>query len=359
MNLAEVTRAAFLTELEKIAKPRYEREIEAGNIRRGDVVPLSQYAAFTEKGRKQKTRASLYETARGLQDDPTSSARKSRLVAEATGPRSSEVLGQIGQVPSSMRPTENPFGKVEPVKATSVAVPGIGFTASSSYGGKSRSSIFLGPGSPSGRYRTLHHELGEAEERALGLGKPGIMPHASHAGLRPLLREDLATFSSPEGQRDNRALRSGQYGGALNPENDNALVRALKKQVGATPNAPVPLEGKQHRALEGLLQKNVDRLSIPTRRQSSSPSWPSRLNPTPPKPREVAGAVAKAVAPLAAAPVAGAAVGALAGHTIRASRAREQQRIAKMLGLGGAGAVGLTGAGLLAYHLAPKDDEAR
>lgn len=356
---SEVVRTAFLDELEKIAKPRYEREIEAGNIRRGDVVPLSQYAAFTEKGRKQKTRASLYETAKGLQDDPTSVARKGRLVAEATGPRSADVLGQIGQVPSSMRPTTNPFGKVEPVKAVSVNVPGIGFTSSTSHAGKARSSIFVGPEGTANRYRTLHHELGEAEERALGLGKPGVMPHASHAGLRPILREDLATFSSPEGQRDNLAIRSGQYGGALNPENDNALVRALKKQVGATPNAPIPLEGKQHRALEGLLQKNVDRLSIPTRRQPSSAGWPSRLTPTAPKPREVAGAVAKAVAPLAAAPVAGAAVGGLVGHTIRASRAREQQRIAKLLGLGGAGVVGLAGAGLLAHHLDPKDDEAR
>lgn len=94
---------------------------------------------------------------------------------------------------------------------------------------------------PTATYATLQHELGEAAEG----GRAKVTPFASHLGVEPILREQLAT------QGD--AVASKLFHKVRQQDPADAHVQKLIRQVGGTPGAPVPLDGKQHRALVRLM----------------------------------------------------------------------------------------------------------
>lgn len=105
---------------------------------------------------------------------------------------------------------------------------------------------------PSILHATTQHEIGEA--RTL-VGAPGtrMVPHASHLGVEPTLRENLALLGDPTAQRIFGALRKG------NP--DDARVKRLIAQMGGTPDAPIPLDSRRSRALEKQLTTRPELLS--------------------------------------------------------------------------------------------------
>jgi len=95
---------------------------------------------------------------------------------------------------------------------------------------------------------SLQHELGEAVEYM----HKKIIPFSTHNGPEPLIREKLYSMGDPGLQAEVCTWRTGK---------DDQLFEKLYKQVGGTPDRPVPLNGKAHRALERLLVRNVDKIS--------------------------------------------------------------------------------------------------
>jgi hypothetical protein len=90
---------------------------------------------------------------------------------------------------------------------------------------------------------TVQHELGEAAEVVLGEQTGRNRSHASHIGISPILRENLAMTHAPQGAQDlQQKLRQS------NP--DDKLVASLVRRAGGTPNAPLPLDSKGSRAVD-------------------------------------------------------------------------------------------------------------
>ena len=96
---------------------------------------------------------------------------------------------------------------------------------------------------------TLQHELGEFQQY---LGKE-LTPFASHVGTIPNVREKLVALGDKDLQKELKTLR------AWHP--DDVLFEKLYKQVGGTPDAPIPLGGRQQKALDKLIARNSDKLS--------------------------------------------------------------------------------------------------
>lgn len=97
------------------------------------------------------------------------------------------------------------------------------------------------PTDPTLTHATLRHELGEAAE----LNRPSFRPFASHIGVTPILEEQIALRGDPQATKSISKLRE------LHP--DDAMVQKLIRQAGGTPDAPLPLGGKQQRSLEKML----------------------------------------------------------------------------------------------------------
>ena len=112
---------------------------------------------------------------------------------------------------------------------------------------------------------TADHELGEQRisarvrahfDRRSPEPIPGLLPHASHAGLEPVLMEDQALIGDPQAVYNFKKLR--------NSNTDDWRVQKLKKSMGYHPDSPMPLYGKQHRALEQRLIKDVSKIDSPS-----------------------------------------------------------------------------------------------
>jgi hypothetical protein len=99
----------------------------------------------------------------------------------------------------------------------------------------------------------LHHELGEART----VGQPVLTPHATHLGIDPILLENIHSQGDPEAQDFFKKLRQ------MHP--DDALVSKLVKQVGGTPDSPIPLDSRRAKALRNALLANTNQLSKGTR----------------------------------------------------------------------------------------------
>ena len=96
----------------------------------------------------------------------------------------------------------------------------------------------------------LQHEFGEANMfHNLSNNNGKIQPLASHLGAEPILRENLGTLGDPAAQNMMAKARTLDRG-------DVSVQQAIR-QVGGTPNSPVPLGGKQHRAVERILNKRI------------------------------------------------------------------------------------------------------
>ncbi len=70
-------------------------------------------------------------------------------------------------------------------------------------------------------------------------------PFASHMGSTPILREQEAILGDPEAQRAFAKMR--QF------DASDAHVQKLIKRVGGTPDSPLPVGGRQQRALDHLI----------------------------------------------------------------------------------------------------------
>ena len=98
----------------------------------------------------------------------------------------------------------------------------------------------------------LEHELGEGVARNANV----VHPHATHMGAQPLLRENLALHGDPEAQRLVGQLR--------NRGMDDIIMQKAMKQVGAHPDRPLAMDGRQQAAVERILASKRDKLSPKT-----------------------------------------------------------------------------------------------
>ena len=102
----------------------------------------------------------------------------------------------------------------------------------------------------------MQHEFGEADL----LGGRDVTPFAAHFGVQPITREQQALVGDPEAQGVMQKLR------ARNP--DDALVQRKLREAGATPNSPLPVEGRAARSVERNLAANPMQLNKATRAQA-------------------------------------------------------------------------------------------
>lgn len=98
------------------------------------------------------------------------------------------------------------------------------------------------PYDPTVQHAVLHHELGErAQARAAKTREVGSRFVASHLGETPDIAERHSLFRDPEAGALFDSLRQSNKG--------DAFVQAKMRQFGHTPNNPMPLGGRAHRAL--------------------------------------------------------------------------------------------------------------
>lgn len=98
-------------------------------------------------------------------------------------------------------------------------------------------------------YVALQHELGEADLA----GSRSVTPFASHFGVQPVLREQLALRGDPEAQEIAANVRR------KNP--DDVLMQRKLREAGSTPDRPLPVEGRASRTLERNIAKQPMQLS--------------------------------------------------------------------------------------------------
>lgn len=257
--------SAFSDELLKIAAPRYEREISAGNITRSQVAP-SVIDGLGPISRKM-TRDQLYAPAPRTE----ASVEKSRNLRDRL--YGSEIK-QHGPAALKMPPqgpgiTTDLFGNAQ------VGVPpDSGQYARTMASGPLRSNAlaFLHKSAPhTGAYqkallpregvdRALNHAIlgHEVAERDLHNQPAGtaIRPVASHLGVRPLLAEKMRLVGDSEAMKHMSAIRQ---------DRDNALLERLIRRAGGRPDAPLPMEGRHERALNRMLDQSAGELHPFTR----------------------------------------------------------------------------------------------
>jgi hypothetical protein len=96
---------------------------------------------------------------------------------------------------------------------------------------------------------TLQHELGEFEQY---LGKD-LMPFGTHAGTNPNVREKFHLTGDPVMYKEFAKSRTNSP--------DDVLFEKLYRQVGGTPDNPIPLHGKQHAALNKQMLRRAGEFS--------------------------------------------------------------------------------------------------
>jgi hypothetical protein len=98
------------------------------------------------------------------------------------------------------------------------------------------------PTDPSVEYAVLQHELGErAQARASLANGVGTRNVASHLGETPDVAERLPLFRDPEA--------GGLFDKMRQMDPGDAFIQRKMRQFGHTPNNPMPLGGRAHRAL--------------------------------------------------------------------------------------------------------------
>ena len=257
----------------KVALPRYEREIQAGNITRGDVVPGSPdvRGGLLGPSQRAKTRATLVAPA-SVQPGEVAHTRalKEKLYAAQTGSgaKALGVSANIKREPLAGMVAGTAPGLLGPPTVHAPEISGQlvrGLTGgfvdrAKTMGGAltQQDSLFVpkAPVDATLNHAVLQHELGEASEMA----KSTVRPFASHLGPEPILRENIGVLGDPEAQAAMGRLRQ------VHP--DDALVQRMVRRAGGTPNAPIPLGGAQHRAVDRMLDRSASLLSPETRQKA-------------------------------------------------------------------------------------------
>lgn len=251
----------ILLEGQKEAASRLDREIRAGNLQYHDIdpsIPQGRMPAVLEPVAKQKSRAALAAPAAVA---PSALARRQELndrITKAQLAASGEALGvpgatmsgqmMMGMGPATMGTTvhtdqnagrfarsivRGPIGQIQAVAGT--MDPSL-LPSARPVDGTLNRAIF-------------QHELGEAAE----MKRPVVAPHASHFGVEPIVREQLATVGDPEAVQALSQMRQ------MHP--DDRFVQKAVRSVGGTPDSPIPLGGRQHRALDRIMARSGEELS--------------------------------------------------------------------------------------------------
>lgn len=274
----------LVQELGKYASTRYEREIQLGNILRSEVAPVApvdSVAPFLAPAARKATREHLIAPADRSQGEID--LRRQLNLKRNAAFRTPQGHGLAGvSVASEVHPAVIAGANPKLLGGTSVSVPATGMSSLTEFMANKtpmddlKSSLYAvqsarrgeGPGvalyeqaqrkfpanasDPTQTYATLRHELGEAEEFShLNAGK-GVRPFASHLGSTPILREQEAMLGDPTAFSQMAKLRQLNEG--------DAHVQKLIRQVGGTPDAPLPVGGRQHRALDRLIDAKPQNL---------------------------------------------------------------------------------------------------
>lgn len=97
------------------------------------------------------------------------------------------------------------------------------------------------PEDPTIQHAVMQHELGERAQANASKNGIGARYVASHLGETPDIAERHSTFRDPAAGRTFDSLRS------LDPGDE--FIQKKMRQFGHTPNNPMPLGGRQHRAV--------------------------------------------------------------------------------------------------------------
>jgi hypothetical protein len=256
----------FIDELEKIALPRYEREIAAGNITRQGIDPSALPGELPgilnipqRKSTRQALAAPTEQSAESLARNRQMAGHLYRAQAPhhevvqqfhpGTGPATAVGTGTVLSPPSAgrfaQRAAEGPVGMLRATVGTFGNIPGahpkIKQIADRALGA-------AGPADATLTHAIMRHELGE---RAVA-GSGTIRPFASHLGVTPILEEQMAMRSDPVAQTVVGKIRT-------NP--DDALVQRAIRQVGGIGDRPLAIGGRQERAVNRILDRNVSKLT--------------------------------------------------------------------------------------------------
>ena len=265
----EKTLHKYLAERTKAASTRYEREISAGNISRPDIspsLPNVREGVLGRVGRK-LTRDQLAAPAERTPEavDKTRALNARQFTAQSKRP---DAIAQ--GVKADVHPSfiAGAGAGTMPGGPPQVFAPDSGGQLVRGLGGgfrdRMKATLGIAQGKPTLlpprapvdatlNKAVLHHELGEAAE----LGKGTVRPFASHLGTDPIIRENLGAQGDPEAVAHMAKIRQ------LHP--DDALVQKAIRQAGGTPDAPIPLGGAQHRAVDRILDRSGGKLQPATR----------------------------------------------------------------------------------------------
>lgn len=269
MDVAQFS--AFRDEFVKLSKTRYEKAIEAGELSRGDVTPGVPNLGVYRKTTRDMLHAPAEVAPEQLERTRAINAKRHVLQSQNAGHIVPGATGTLEPRPGMIAATaptamfEN--GKVEsalvhaPVESGPLmrAVGG-GFkdkalmqaAAMQSAQGKPFEHLLPAPAPVDAtlNHAVGQHELGEAEHFTTG---EGILPNASHAGVRPIVRENIAAMGDPEAVEHLSKARKFHA--------DDALTQKYIRSVGGTPDSPIPIGGKQERAVERMLANKPKAIS--------------------------------------------------------------------------------------------------
>lgn len=268
----------YLLVLEKVAASRIDKEVAAGRARYEDLVPgyLRQHMG-TPEAAKQTYRT--YTQWPGYHPNmPAHREMNERLLpAQAARPDAAVGPGVSVSMPKSKAPaTYYPAGRgvdyrtaplkieVSPRSGQYLRMMEETFDPELAERTLAKAPARLPAPHPMDatlNLATLQHEFGEAE----ALRKPVTSPHASHAGIEPLLRERMAVRQDPEAFHVLTQMR--RQNKALGVPDDDLVFDRLYKQMGGTGASPIQPGTRRARALEEALQAHPERLLDETRRE--------------------------------------------------------------------------------------------
>ena len=250
-----------VAELLKLAATRYDKEIAKGNIHRSQVFPAA--AHFTPDDASPEVLASnKRQTRRYVQQPaarPAAELEQTRKLnhalfenAKRRGPWYKDVpdrdLAQANMEIDAPYVSRNVARELRKMTGEVNPAPA--------------------PKDATIRQAVMQHELGELDvghgrtgtEKHLdyrGKRRPEIRPNASHRGPNAILRENIPLSRDPDARKTMDKLRT------IN--SDDALVQKLIRQAGGRADAPIPLGGRRERALNRMLDRNVDKLTARSR----------------------------------------------------------------------------------------------
>jgi hypothetical protein len=255
---------AFCDELEKLATPRYEREIAAGNISRAQVAPKvpGTGIGFMQPTERKMTRQALAAPASVA---PEQLARRRsinegvfRAQRAAEGPQAASMLKGVG--PGMMGgKIYTPDSSARFLRTVGAPLGGLRASAATLHPSLERGLVSSRPMDSTLNRAVLSHEQGERTSlKALNKNVgDGGRPHASHLGVTPILNEQQALRGDPEAV--------GAMSKVRQMHGDDKLVQSYIRRAGGTADAPLPSGGRGERAVARMMDRDVGKLNPASR----------------------------------------------------------------------------------------------